>query len=120
MLAMGSLDEWIVAVLHDVIEDTDWTIGRLRQEGFSETVLLALDALTKREGEEYLAYVRRAGANLVASRVKLADLADNMDLARISSPTDRDRERLKRYESAIELLEALEISGRNRKKTGQI
>jgi (p)ppGpp synthase/HD superfamily hydrolase len=104
MLAVDSTDERIVAALHDVLEDTDWTIDRLRREGFSDTVLQALVALTIRDGEEYNSYVLRAAANAVARKVKLADLADNMDVSRLSSYTERDRARLKKYENAIELL----------------
>jgi (p)ppGpp synthase/HD superfamily hydrolase len=104
MLAVDSTDEMIVAALHDVLEDTDWTVERLREEGFSDAVLQALAALTIREGEEYLSYVRRAGANPIARKVKLADLADNMDESRLSSLTERDRVRLKKYEEAVEVL----------------
>ena len=104
MLAVDSSDARIVAALHDVLEDTDWTVDRLRREGFSDTVLQALVALTIREGEEYNSYVRRAAANTVAREVKFADLADNMDVSRLSSYTERDRARLKKYENAIELL----------------
>jgi (p)ppGpp synthase/HD superfamily hydrolase len=112
MLAVDSTDERIAAVLHDVLEDTIWTVDRLRIEGFSDTVLQALEALTKGEAEEYLAYVRRAGADPVARAVKFADLADNMDLSRLPSPTEHDRERLKKYKTAIELLKAEGTSGR--------
>ena len=104
MLAVNSMDEMIVATLHDLLEDTDWTVDRLRQEGFSDTVLQALVALTIRDGEEYNSYVRRAGANPVARKVKLADLADNMDVSRLSSLTERDRVRLKKYEEAVDVL----------------
>jgi (p)ppGpp synthase/HD superfamily hydrolase len=106
MLAVDSTDERIAAVLHDVLEDTIWTVDRLRIEGFSDTVLQALEALTKGEAEEYLAYVRRAGADPVARAVKFADLADNMDLSRLPSPTEQDRERFKKYKAAVELLKA--------------
>lgn len=105
MLAVGSTDERIVAVLHDVVEDTAWTVDRLRREGFSETVLRALEAVTRRPGEDYLAFVRRAGADAVARRVKLADLADNLDCSRIPLPTARDRARLEKYRAAVALLE---------------
>jgi (p)ppGpp synthase/HD superfamily hydrolase len=108
MLAVDTTDERIAAVLHDVLEDTDWTAGQLREEGFSEAVLSALDGLTKREGEEYFSYVRRAGANPIARKVKLADLADNMDLSRLSLQTERDRVRLRKYEEAVELLNSEE------------
>lgn len=94
----------IVAVLHDLLEDTPWTPGRLRAEGFSEEAVAAVVALTREDGEDYMAFVARAGANPVAREVKIADLADNMDLSRIPSPTDRDRARLDRYRRAMELL----------------
>jgi (p)ppGpp synthase/HD superfamily hydrolase len=106
MLAIDSPDERIVAVLHDVLEDTPWTADQLRKVGFSETVIQAVDALTKREGEEYMAYVSRAGANVVARSVKLADLADNMDAARLPSQTEENRARIERYKTAAALLEA--------------
>ncbi len=94
----------IVAVLHDVIEDTDWTIARLRMEGFDESILAALDAVTKRDGEEYQDFVSRAAQNSIAREVKLADIRDNMDLTRIANPTERDRHRIERYKSALGLL----------------
>lgn len=105
MLAVNSTGERITAVLHDVLEDTDWTVDRLRQEGFSDTVLEALQALSKAEDEEYMSYVHRAATNPAARAVKLADLKDNMDLSRLASPTNRERERLKKYETAAALLE---------------
>lgn len=96
-------DEKIVAVLHDVVEDGEgWTFERLRDEGFSETVIEALKHVTKLPGEEddYDAFIRRAAKNAVASRVKLADLEDNLDLKRIKSPTQKDFERITKYHKA--------------------
>ena len=110
LLAVTTTEERIAAVLHDLLEDTEWTVLRLRQEGFSETVLQALEALTKQEAEDYLTYVRRAGANPVARAVKFADLADNMDISRLSSPTEQDRKRLNKYRAAVELLKAGETA----------
>jgi (p)ppGpp synthase/HD superfamily hydrolase len=107
MLRLSTEEERIAAVLHDVVEDTVWSLEQLRGEGFSEPVLEAVDALTKREGEEYEEFVRRAGANSLARRVKLADLRDNSDLSRISDPTERDRKRAEKYERAIAVLEEL-------------
>lgn len=106
MLAVESTEERIAAVLHDVIEDTPWTLDQLHQEGFSSVVLQALDALTKRDDEDYLTFVRRAGSHPVARVVKLADLADNMDLSRLPAPTARDHERLRKYQAAVALLAA--------------
>src|SRR5436305_1493029 len=73
-------DERIVAVLHDVVEDTYWTLERLAQEGFPPHVLNALDCVTRREGEEYSDFVERTATNAIAIRVKLADLKDNSDI----------------------------------------
>lgn len=76
---MVGSDELIVAWLHDVVENSPhWTLARLRQEGFAEEVLLAVEALTKRPGEAHADLVRRAAQNNLARSVKLADLADNL------------------------------------------
>lgn len=104
MLSVTTEEERIAAVLHDVVEDSDWTLEQLRREGFSEVVLQALDALTRRKDEEYMDFVRRAGANSVARRVKLADLADNMDVSRLPEPTEKDRARIEKYQEAVALL----------------
>ena len=68
-----------VAWLHDVVEKgPGWTFERLREEGFSEAVVDAVDAMSKRDGEEYFAFVRRSIANPLARPVKRADLTDNL------------------------------------------
>ena len=104
----------IVAVLHDVVEDhPDWSPDRLRAEGFSDEVLAALDAVTKREDERgsdegCFRFVRRAAAHPIGRAVKLADLRDNADITRFGSPTDEDRARVEKYRRGIAILEALE------------
>lgn len=108
MLRMDSLEERIAAVLHDVIEDTDWTIDRLKEEGFSSAVLQALDALTHREGESYDDFVRRASRDPIGRRVKTADLEDNLDLSRLPVVSERDRARVDKYRRAIALLRQLD------------
>src|SRR5688572_12689020 len=79
MMRMKTESEKIAAILHDVVEDTGWTIEMLRDQDFSEEVLEAVECLTKREGESYEEFIERAGTNPVARRVKIADLEDNMD-----------------------------------------
>jgi (p)ppGpp synthase/HD superfamily hydrolase len=87
----------IVALLHDTIEDTDVTADYLREEGFTEEIVEAVLAVTRREGEEYNDYVRRAAQNELGRMVKRADLEDNMDIRRLPELTDRDVERLRKY-----------------------
>ena len=108
MLRLEGEAERIVAVLHDVVEDGggSWSFERLRAEGFSEEILVALEHVTKRPEEvgDYDAFIRRAARNPIARRVKLADLEDNMDLRRIPHPAPRDFERLAKYRRAWDLL----------------
>ena len=96
--------ERIVAILHDVVEDTPITLADLRRAGFSHGVLVAVDCLTKREGESYAQFIQRAKANPIARRVKIADLEDNMDLRRLPHVSSRDRKRLEKYRRAQEKL----------------
>jgi GTP diphosphokinase / guanosine-3',5'-bis(diphosphate) 3'-diphosphatase len=97
MLAMETDVERIVAVLHDVVEDSDFTLQDLRAEGFAEEAVAAIDALTKREGEPKLDAAARAKRNPLALRVKLADNADNQDMIRIAHPTEADFARIEEY-----------------------
>jgi len=105
MLKMDTNEERIAAVLHDVVEDTSWTIGDLRVEGFSEPVLQAVDGLTRRPGEDYESFIRRAKKTAIGRRVKRADLEDNSDLGRLPHPTARDHERIDKYRRALALLD---------------
>lgn len=109
MLAQTTNEARIVGVLHDVIEDSPWTLEALRAEGFSETVLQALAAVTKRPDEKgsdegYERFVRRAATHPIGRAVKLADLQDNADLSRIAAPTPKDLARVARYRRAIAAL----------------
>lgn len=104
MCRLESLEEKIVAVLHDVIEDTDWTLAALRREGFSAKLLSALDCVTRRDEESYETFVARASRNRLARAVKIADLRDNMDLRRLRKVTARDMKRLNKYLKAWQFL----------------
>ncbi|RYZ37240.1 MAG: HD domain-containing protein [Myxococcaceae bacterium] len=106
MLRLASDAERTVAILHDVVEDTPYTLERLRELGYAEDILAALDCLTKREGEGYEAFIERLLPHPLARRVKLADLEDNMDVRRLSAVTPRDAERLSRYVAAWTRLRA--------------
>ena len=100
MMRLETETERMVAVLHDVVEDSPWTLERLRGLGYPEEVLGALDCLTKREGETYEAFIERVLPHPLARRVKRADLEDNMDVRRLPAVTAKDAERLARYRAA--------------------
>ena len=92
--------EKITAILHDVMEDSSYTLDDLRKEGFSEEILAALLCLTRGEGEDYMRYIERVCENPLAVWVKYADLEDNMDLRRIPEPTEQDFARQEKYKAA--------------------
>jgi (p)ppGpp synthase/HD superfamily hydrolase len=100
MMRMDSETEKIVAVLHDVVEKSNWTLEGLRQEGFSKKIIEAVDNLTKRDGEPYSVHIERANSSPLARTVKLADLEDNMDPNRIVDLSEEDKKRLARYKKA--------------------
>ncbi len=107
MFSMKNENEKICAVLHDVVEDTNVTLDHLKNEGFSEEVLLALDALTKRKNESYDKFIDRIINNHVACHVKLADLNDNMNLTRIQNPSHKDFERIEKYRKAVDKIKCV-------------
>ncbi len=100
--------DMIVAILHDVIEDTEWTLHELKKEGFSDEVVDAVNALTRRTGESYWDLIARAKKNRIARKVKIIDLEDNMDVRRMAKISDEERDRLKRYHKAWLLLQSME------------
>lgn len=104
MLRVADERARIAAVLHDVVEDTEWTLERLREEGFDPEVLAAVDALTRRNGEDYYDFCRRAAQHPIARIVKRADIEDNLDLSRIPDPSPEDHVRIERYRRALDLL----------------
>lgn len=92
----------IVGVLHDVIEDSsNLTVEDLTQLGFPQNIVEAVDAITKRPGEKYNLYLQRVMSNQLALTVKIADMTDNLDLTRIPNPTEKDYQRLKKYQKNI-------------------
>jgi len=101
MLRMKTKDERIVAVLHDVIEDTKFTLEDLRKVGYSQKILRSLDYLTRRDGEEYDQFIKRAKGNPLARKVKIADIEDNLDLGWIRRPKQRDFKRIEKYRLAL-------------------
>ena len=104
MVRVETETEKFVALLHDVVEDSQppqrWGLDELRREGISESALAALEGVTRRESETYEEFIRHSLTHPVTRRVKLADLEDNMDILRLATLTDRDAERLRRYLAA--------------------
>jgi (p)ppGpp synthase/HD superfamily hydrolase len=100
MFRLETEPERMAAILHDVVEDTPYTLERLRELGYPEEVLGALDCLTKRTGETYEAFIERVRPHPLARRVKLADLEDNMDVRRLLTVGVKEAERLARYRAA--------------------
>jgi len=108
MLQMNSEDDMIVAVLHDVVEDTPVTLDDLRALGCTEAQLMAIDALTKKEGqtpEQYLALVKQS---VVARRVKIADVHDNMKLNRLKNRHNLGEKDFQRIQKYLRMLSELE------------
>lgn len=105
MLSMKAEDERIVAVLHDVVEDTPWTCEDLYwQHGFKPEIVMAVAALTRGKDEDYFDFIRRLAPNLIARSVKIADIRDNLDPGR-GLPTDaKANERIEKYRRALEVL----------------
>ncbi len=104
MTRMGTDEERMAAVLHDVVEDTTVTFDDLRKAGIPENVLAVVTLLTHEEGISYEDYVERLKSHPVARRVKLADLEDNSDIRRLKGVEQKDLERLRKYYRAWQIL----------------
>lgn len=104
MLNLSTNEERITAVLHDVVEDCGITLENLRSEGFSENIIKAIDAVTRRADESYEEFVLRASLNPIGRQVKLADLQNNCDISRIANLTANDYDRIAKYCRAIETI----------------
>jgi (p)ppGpp synthase/HD superfamily hydrolase len=106
VMEMGKTEEEkIVGVLHDVVEDTDWSFERLEAEGFAPEIIAALKCVTKiSENENYDAFIERVKKNPLATAVKINDLTDNMDIRRLPYLSDKDVKRLKKYLKAYKKL----------------
>ncbi len=93
-----------VALLHDVVEDTDMTFEQLEQEGFDEDIINALKLMTHDDTIPYLDYVKEIKTNEIAKAVKLADLKHNSDLTRLDIVDEKAIKRVEKYKKAIEIL----------------
>ncbi len=94
--------EKICGVLHDVVEDSEWTFEMLKNEGFSDEVIAVLRCVTKEsEKEDYDVFINRIAQNPIAVEVKINDLLDNMDITRLKELNEEDVQRLNKYLKAF-------------------
>lgn len=107
---MDSSDETVVALLHDVIEDSDWTAEKLLQTGIPKDLVDIVELLTRKKDEPYKTYINRLAENSLARKVKMADLRHNMSLSRCEIPNSL----YERYAEALEILEGYEKEERLR------
>lgn len=99
------IESKIVAVLHDIIEDTECTIDTLREWGIDEDAIESINILTHKEGMSYMEYITEISYDFIATEVKLVDLKCNMDLSRLNRKiTNKDLERNKKYMKAYYFL----------------
>lgn len=103
---MNDENTTIVALLHDIVEDTDYTLKDLCEMGFNEEVLGAIELMTHGDDVPYMDYVAKIKENPIAKKVKLADLRHNSDITRLDTITQKDLDRAEKYKKAILLLES--------------
>ena len=101
---MTTTDEMLAAVLHDIVEDTDYTLDDLKSLGCPDNVLEAINLVTNKDNEDYMEKMARIKTNSIARKVKLADLEDNMNIARLPAVTSKDINRLDKYILAMNYL----------------
>ena len=102
---MQTEETTVVALLHDVVEDTTVTLSMLAEKGFSQEILDAVALMTHKDGVDYMDYVRAIKENPIAKAVKLADLRHNSDVTRLDVVDEKALKRREKYAEAIALLE---------------
>jgi len=100
MAQMDSEEEMSVALLHDVIEDSEYTAEDLLENGISAVVVNAVQSLTKLPNENYELFIERVLENKLAAKIKKADIEDNMNVLRLKSINEKDLERVAKYHKA--------------------
>ena len=94
----------ITALLHDIVEDTQYTLDDIKKLGFNDTIISALSKLTHDKSVPYMDYIKNIKTNNTAAAVKRADLKHNMDLTRLDKVTDEDLKRVEKYKKSLNLL----------------
>lgn len=107
MLQMETEDEQIVGVLHDIVEDTEITLEEI-EELYGPVIREGVDAMTRRADETYFQYIDRCKRNPIGRKVKIADTRDNLSPARLAQLPIETQGVAKRYEKALQILEAAE------------
>lgn len=105
-------EEQIVGVLHDLKEDRNWTREQILAEGFSPEIADAIESVSRRPGENYMDFVRRAYQNRIGRPVKRRDLKDNLNLSRIPVPSEKDLSQCRKYRQAVALMDSLDQAQR--------
>ena len=108
-MSLDTEQEMIVGVLHDVVEDSEWTFDDLKTEGFSDEIIEALNSVTKMASEKgsddgYFQFVKRAKQNPIGAKVKIADLKDNLDVSRVPELGEDDLKRINKYKRSLEII----------------
>lgn len=88
---------YIVALLHDILEDTDCTIQKLKHIGCDDEIIEAIKSVTRNKNEYYFDFIERASKNKIGRLVKIYDLENNMDIRRLTKFGDYEQKRLKKY-----------------------
>lgn len=117
-MAGKTVEEQITGVLHDIKEDRGWTTAQILAEGFTAKIDEAIDSVTRRSGETYMDFVRRSHTDPIGRNVKRNDLNDNSRIDRIPNPTEKDFARVKKYERALLLLDALDVGEAESEESG--
>lgn len=110
----GQEAEICAALLHDVLEDTNYTVDNIRAAGMNEEVIEALLLLNHNPKVEYMDYVRHLSKNHIARHVKICDLQHNSNLSRLEKVTEKDLKRVGKYKEALRIL--FEVEGSSESK----
>lgn len=104
MIGCKNEKQRIVAVLHDVVEDSNYRLEDIMDLGFDIEIIEALDCLTHRKNEDYFDYIKRVKTNELATYVKCLDLVHNCDINRLKTITEKDIKRVEKYTKALQIL----------------
>ena len=110
MLRMETETDRIIAMLHDVVEDSRVTLQELQRAGYSAEIVEAVKYLTKAKEEEYEDFIERIKGNTLAIKIKIADLEDNLNFERIKEPGEDDLKRYENYRRALAVLRKVQFS----------